>query len=102
MTFNRGFMCKNCGPIEKAKSKQITKVKHNVCPNCSEIVTEWERPLNERAGHCGNCVGASFTLAIVKGQLLRCCKTCKEVYNTDRGEIVREGSKEYEYKNQTI
>lgn len=96
--FNKGFKCPNCGPVESAKKKTINKVQYDTCPNCSSIVSKWDRPLNERDGRCGNCGNGAFTLALVKSQLLRCCKVCKEVYNTDRNNIVREGDKQYEYK----
>ena len=92
MLFNRGYKCEKCGPIQKANKKTIAKIKRNVCPECDRIVTEWVRPLNERAGRCNNCAGAAFTLAVVKRQLLRCCKNCGMVINTDDNEkIIREG-----------
>lgn len=94
--FNRGFLCASCGPIEKASKKTIKKVQYDICPECGAIVKEWERPLNERPGRCGNCAGGSFKLAIHKGQLLRCCKTCKEVINPDTGKVTRGGNKTWE------
>lgn len=90
--FTKGFKCALCGPIEKAKTKTINKVKHNICPECLNIVVLWDRPLKERSGHCSNCGYASFKLAIVNGDLLRCCKRCMEVVNTDKNcEVVRKG-----------
>lgn len=91
MTFNKGFLCPTCGPIEKSKKRSIKKQQYDTCPECGQIVTVWERPLNERAGRCHNCGNASFTLAIVKHHLLRCCKVCKEVFDTDTGKVIRKG-----------
>lgn len=93
MSFNNGFYCTNCGPVEKAKKKTINKKQCDVCMVCSEIVEKWTRPLKERAGRCSNCSGASFTLAIVKSRLLRCCKQCKMVIDPDTKEIIREGER---------
>lgn len=89
--FNKGFLCSNCGPIPKAKKRSINKVQHNTCPECLSVVTEWERPLNERSGHCNNCGNGGFVLALHKGNLLRKCKKCSEVYNLDKSEIIRKG-----------
>lgn len=97
MSFNRGFLCPQCGPIEKAKKKTISKVQYDTC-DCGRVVTKWERPLNERMGRCSNCANGGFTLAMVKGQLLRCCKKCKMVINPDTNKIIREGESEFEYK----
>jgi hypothetical protein len=96
MNFNKGFICTNCGPIEKAAKKTIKKVQYNICAGCGSVVMEWERPLKERPGRCGNCAGGGFKLAIVKHQLLRCCKTCQEVINPDSGEIKRRGNTRWE------
>lgn len=99
MSFNIGFLCPECGPIQTAKKRSINKVQHDTCPTCLKIVTRWERPLNERSGHCGNCAGGSFSLSVVNSQLLRCCKKCGEVVNTDKNcEIVKKGDKNHEYK----
>lgn len=99
MTFNNGFYCPNCGPIPRARTRSRNKVRVNTCHNCEAVVTVWERPLNERIGRCGNCANGWFKLAVVKGQLLRCCKVCDEVVNTDKNnEITREGDKKHEYK----
>ena len=100
MKFNRGWFCPHCGPVESAKDKSIAKVKYKVCKRCEAIVSEWTRPKNERDGNCGNCGHGGFELAISKGRLLRCCKLCKEVVNTDKNcEVVREGDRKYAYKN---
>jgi hypothetical protein len=48
-----------------------------------------------RPGTCGNCGQASFKLAIVKHHLLRACKSCKEVIDTENMKVVRKG-KQYE------
>lgn len=103
MSFTRGFYCPDHGPIEKAKDKTIQKAKYKVCPDCSKIVTTWERPLNERSGRCGNCAGGAFILAMGKkklaGQMLRKCKKCGEVINPDHPTIIlSEGDKAHEYK----
>lgn len=98
ITFNRGFMCAECGPIQKSKRRSVKKVQYDTCPTCSKIVNPWERPLNERAGRCGNCGEASFLSAVWKGDILRKCKKCDEVYNVDKEKISRKGKKEYEYK----
>lgn len=99
MSFNVGWLCKECGPVAESKKRSINKVQWDCCKDCGGIVTKWERPLNERDGRCGNCANAAFTSAIVKGQLLRCCKTCNEVVNTDQDcKIVRKGDKRHEYK----
>jgi hypothetical protein len=96
MTFNKGFYCSNCGPIPNSKKRSINKTQYDLCPNCDNIVTPWERPLNERTGRCSNCGNASFTLAIVKHHLLRCCKRCKEVYDIDADKVIRKGEEENE------
>lgn len=96
MIFNRGFKCPNCGPIPKSDKRKISKISRDCCPDCKEVVTPWSRPLNERAGRCGNCAGAAFKLAVVKGQLLRNCKVCGMVVNTDDdNKVIREGDKEH-------
>jgi hypothetical protein len=97
--FNKGFYCAICGPIPRAAKKTIKKIPYNICPDCMSIVQLWDRPLNERDGRCGNCGNGSFTNAIVKGQLLRCCKQCAEVVNTDKDcEIVRKGEVKFAIK----
>lgn len=89
--FNHGFLCPNCGPIEKSKDKTIRKVKHKTCPGCQSIVSPWTRPINERIGRCSNCGGGSFKLAMYKGDLIRNCKQCDMVINPDTDEVIREG-----------
>ncbi|AHJ88651.1 hypothetical protein GBK2_53 [Geobacillus phage GBK2] len=93
MTFNKGFLCPTCGPIEKSKKKTIKKVQYDTCPDCGNIVTPWERPLNERPGRCGNCGNAKFKLAMVKGHLLRCCQHCSEVFDVDANKVIRKGQR---------
>lgn len=101
MSFNRGWMCKECGPVEESKKRTINKVQWDCCKTCGGIVMAWERPLNERSGRCGNCANASFSSAMVKGHLLRCCKVCKEVIDIDADcKIVRKGDKKHEYKQE--
>ena len=87
MNFNRGYICKDHGPMEKA----ITKNKRFVCPLCTKDVKPWEKPLEERPGRCSFCTGASFKLAVYKHDILRCCKNCKEVYNVDKEKILKKG-----------
>lgn len=92
--FNRGFICSRCGPIQTAKKRSIAKVQRDTCPDCSGIVTRWERPLNERSGRCHNCAHGAFKQAFVKGHLLRACKQCGEVVDIDGNMIViRKGAK---------
>lgn len=91
MSFNNGFICSICGPIEKATSKTINKVQHNVCPVCLIIVLPWVRPLKDRAGRCHCCGSTKFKLAVHKGHILRKCETCNEVYNTDTEKTIRKG-----------
>lgn len=51
-------------------------------------------PVKERrAGTCHNCGGGSFgDFKIVNHNLLRTCKRCGEVFNTDKMEVVTHGS----------
>lgn len=98
MSFNQGFLCPNCGPVQDSKERSINKVKHPTCKTCEAIVSKWERPLNERAGRCGNCAAASFKSAIVKGHLVRNCVTCQEVYDIDANKIIRKGKEEFRYE----
>lgn len=91
MTFNTGFLCTACGPIEKAVSRTLNKSKVNVCPECQNVVRTWERPLNERDGRCRTCSGGGFTLKMQNRELLRICKRCEEVYNTDTKMVVTRG-----------
>jgi hypothetical protein len=92
MSFNRGYLCNACGPCEKPDTKKIGVRKYIVCPTCAEVVTEWVRPINERPGRCRTCSGGAFKLALLKGELLRCCKTCKEIVNPDFPDvIIRQG-----------
>jgi hypothetical protein len=95
VSFNHGFMCALCGPIPKANKKTINKIPHNICPDCMQIVEVWERPENERPGRCSNCGYGSFKLAIVKGHLLRNCKKCTQVFDTETEKIIREGKAEF-------
>jgi ssDNA-binding Zn-finger/Zn-ribbon topoisomerase 1 len=93
MIFNRGYLCPQCGPIPAAKSRTIKKIAYKTCPGCERIVTEWERPLNERAGRCGNCGQAAFSLKVVNGHIHRKCKneSCQTVFNVDLNVIVEGG-----------
>ena len=98
MTFNKGFLCKECGPIPDSIKRSINKVKWDCCKACGGIVTRWERPLNERSGRCSLCGNGAFELEIKKGHLLRCCKKCNQVVDTDKNcEIVIKGDYKHEY-----
>lgn len=86
---NVGFKCKGCGEITDKPSK---KGKREVCPSCSADMIKWERPLNERPGRCTTCSrGDSFTLHIVKGELLRYCNECKEWFDPTKNIVIRKG-----------
>lgn len=95
MNFNSGFICKKCGPMKTAKKSTVKGVPYDLCPHCLNLVTEWEKPLNERIGHCGKCGNAGFILAIgknkLKGVLIRKCKKCGEMVNPDDKVILKEG-----------
>lgn len=97
MIFNKGFLCPEHGPIRTAASKTRLKIKYNVCPDCSKVVTPWERPLNERPGRCSNCANGSFESELVEGKFLRECKKCKEKIDIDTGEIITQGKEEMKY-----
>lgn len=47
------------------------------------------------SGTCSNCGHGSFTLALGKkklaSQLLRCCKKCLQIENTEDNRVLREG-----------
>jgi hypothetical protein len=97
--FNQGWLCPECGPVPDSKKRSINKVQWDCCKACGAIVTRWERPLNERSGRCGNCANGSFELAVRKGRLLRKCKKCNEVVDTDEEcKVKRKGDKEHAYK----
>ena len=94
--FNDGYMCRKCGIIEKLKKKTINKTEYQVCQVCEmQPIGKWSKPLNERPGRCGTCGEAAFKLAIYKGDLLRCCKKCSEVFNIDKNKVKRPGKKEF-------
>ena len=50
-----------------------------------------EQAPKERPGVCPTCDNGTFTLKIHKHFLLRCCKSCFEVYNTDTNNVIRKG-----------
>lgn len=83
----------SCGWIgHTPKKRSKNKVQFLGCPVCTEVVQKYEIPLTERIGRCSNCGHGSFTNAIVKSHLLRCCKKCLEVVDTDDNmKIVRKG-----------
>lgn len=90
---NAGYKCPNCEWIgKKPKQRSINKVKHMTCPECKTVVNKWERPENEQVGRCSNCACGSFQLGLSKGHLLRKCKECGQVDDTDDGlKIIRPG-----------
>jgi hypothetical protein len=98
MSFNQGWFCKECGPVKESKKRSIAKVQYDCCKDCGGIVTEWERPLNERAGRCRNCAASGFEMAIHKGHLIRNCKTCNEVYDIDADKLIQKGKEEFKYE----
>lgn len=80
MTWNIGFMCAKCGPVQDSKKKTIAKVQYDVCKVCESVVKPWTRPRNERLGCCHICGCGSFTHRLVDRKLLRRCKNtdCQE------------------------
>lgn len=97
LMFNRGFLCKECGPIPKAKTRSKNRIKRETCPDCMGVVTPWERPMNERPGRCLNCAYAGFKLAVVKGVIVRACKRCNEAYSPETKQVIRKGKEEFKY-----
>lgn len=91
MSFNRGWFCPKCGPVESAKDKSIAKVKYKVCKLCEAIVQPWKRPMKDRDGRCCFCGNGSFTLMFRNRVLLRECKKCKGVINPDTKEVIENG-----------
>lgn len=89
--FNKGYLCQTCGPIPNAQKRTRKGVRVNICSNCGQMVTEWERPLNERVGRCGTCGHASFRLKMNNGALLRVCENCNEVFDTWTEKAVEKG-----------
>lgn len=83
--FNKGYLCQTCGPIPNAQKRTRKGLTVFTCQTCGQAVDEWERPLNERDGRCIKCGGASFTLKIDNHHLLRICKSCGDIYDTDGG-----------------
>lgn len=103
MSFNQGWLCKECGPVKESKKRSINKTQYDCCKACGGIVTKWTRPMNERAGRCNNCGHAAFKLAMGKnklaGRLLRCCTKCQEVVNTDdNNKILVKGNEAFKYE----
>lgn len=92
-TFNIGWMCKNCGPVQESKKRSIAKVQRDCCKECDSPVVKWSRPLNERAGRCRNCANTSFKSKIHLSVFMRECKACGEIMNPDNGEILTPGRK---------
>ncbi|MBU5342314.1 hypothetical protein [Caldifermentibacillus hisashii] len=90
--FNKGYYCHSCGPIQTSVKRTRKGEKFNTCPNCGQVVTEWERPLNERDGRCRTCGNGSFNLKIENHHLLRVCKNCGEIYDTDNEKITKKGN----------
>ena len=98
MTFNKGYMCKRCGPVAEAKKRTIAKAIVICCKDCDGVVTAWERPLNERPGRCGNCATSSFSLSVSGGYIMRECKVCGQYDNSETGEVITKGNEERRWK----
>ncbi|QKE72677.1 hypothetical protein HPK19_07585 [Arthrobacter citreus] len=47
--------------------------------------------MKNRPGVCSSCGHASFKLAIIKHHLLRKCKNCSEVIDTENMKVLRKG-----------
>jgi hypothetical protein len=102
MYFNNGFKCPNCGPIPKAKTGNINKVAHNLCPDCRIPVSAWVRPIEERPGYCGTCGKCVFKSKVYRGEnpkfkhlrghILRRCLICTEVLDSDTEKILQKGT----------
>lgn len=90
-TFNTGFMCASCGPVQESKKRSIAKVQRDCCKICDSPVVKWSRPMNERAGRCRNCANASFKSKVANGIFMRTCNECGEVINPDNGEVLTPG-----------
>ena len=94
MDFNRGYICKDHGPMEKA----ITRNKRFVCPLCTKDVKPWEKPIEERPGRCGLCGKSNFKSIVyrgknksLRGHILRGCLYCKEVLDSDTEKVIKKG-----------
>lgn len=86
------FKCRKCDWIgNKPKEKSVNKVKYKTCPECSDLVDTYVIPMNERVGRCFTCGHAKFKLAITYKQLLRGCRNCGEIYNTDTEKVIVKG-----------
>lgn len=95
MSFNRGFFCKDHGPMEKAG----TRNKRNICLICSKDVQPWEKPITERPGRCSLCGCGGFKQALYKSDFLTQCHDCKQVYNVDKKKVVTKGNVDNVEKN---
>ena len=89
--FNKGYKCSRCGPMETATKRTRKGETVFICPNCGQVVTEWERPLNERIGRCGTCGQASFKLKMENDRLIRICNSCYEVFDTWTEKVIKRG-----------
>lgn len=94
--FNEGYWCNKCGVFDKPKERKHKGKGILTCPTCAgTFYSKWTKPLNQRIGRCSNCGGSEFKSAIYKHDLLRCCKTCSEVFNIDKNKVKRPGKKEF-------
>lgn len=99
-TFNTGFMCPKCGPVQECTRVTKRKVTRDCCKVCDSPVVKWSRPLNERAGRCRHCANASFHSRIHLSIFMRTCNKCDEVVNPDNGEVFTPGKEEMKYANE--
>ena len=89
--FNKGYKCSRCGPMESATKRTRKGEIVFTCPMCGQVVTEWERPLNERVGRCGTCGKSSFELKLENDRLIRTCKSCHEEFDTWTEKVIKRG-----------
>jgi transcription elongation factor Elf1 len=89
--FNKGYYCIKCGPMPIATRRTRKGETVFTCPTCGQVVTEWERALNERDGRCSNCGNGSFKLKIKNDVLIRVCKKCSEEFDTRIQKVIKKG-----------
>lgn len=101
MIFNKGYLCKRCGPVAEAKKVTRMKVQQDCCKTCEGIVTPWERPLNLRPGRCSHCAKAHFKNKMGEGRhkgfIIQRCYNCDQVRNAETGEVLKQGKEGMEW-----